>query len=163
MTLKSIIGHVELIKVFIQCSNSKNIKVEKNQEVAYLCIMHIAQKTGVYFNRIIRYTFYQVQLFINFVKWNTCTAFCMLTFFTVSHSVMFKCGGLRYTSTLSKFSWLLCWYSCNFRESENNVWPPEFACWPPRMKKDEVLDILAVSECQIIPATCRSWSFLNLC
>ena len=55
----------------------------KNQEVAYLCIMHIAHKKGVYFIRIIRYTFYQVQLFINFVKWNTCTAFCMLTFFTV--------------------------------------------------------------------------------
>ena len=74
---------------------------------------------------------------------------------------MFKCGGLTYTSTLSKFSWLLCWYSCNFRESENNVRPPELASWPPRMKKDEVLDILAVSECRIIPATCRSWSFFE--
>ena len=78
-----------------------------------------------------------------------------------SHSAMFKCGGLWYNSTLSKFSWPLCWYSCNFRESEINVWPPELASWPPRMKKDEVLDILAVSEFRIIPATCRSWSFFE--
>ena len=78
-----------------------------------------------------------------------------------SHSAMFKCGGLRYNSTLSKFSWPLCWYSCNFRESEINVRPPELASWPPRVKKDEVLDILAVSECRIIPATCRSWSFFE--
>ena len=78
-----------------------------------------------------------------------------------THSAMFKCGGLRYTSTLSKFSWPLCWYSCNFRESEITVRPPELASWPPRVKKDEVLDILAVSECRIIPATCRSWSFFE--
>ena len=78
-----------------------------------------------------------------------------------AHSAMFKCGGLRYNSTLSKFSWPLCWYSCNFRESEINVRPPELASWPPRVKKDEVLDILAVSECRIIPATCRSWSFFE--
>ena len=46
---------------------------------------------------------------------------------TRTHSAMFKCGGLRYNSTLSKFSWPLCWYSCNFRESEINVRPPELA------------------------------------
>ena len=81
--------------------------------------------------------------------------------FVLTHSATFKCGGLMYTSILSKFSWPLCWYNCNFRESENNVWPPELASWPPRMKKDKVLDILAVSECRIIPATCRSWSFFE--
>ena len=47
----------------------------------------------------------------------------------------------------------------NFRETENYVPPPELASWPPRMKKDEALYILAVSVCQIIPVTCRSWSF----
>ena len=80
---------------------------------------------------------------------------------STAHRAMFKCGGLRYTSTLSKISWSLCWYSCNLRESENNVRPPEPASWPPRMKKHKVFDILAVSECRIILATRRSWSFFE--